>query len=336
MPDKSSLGIVVIGRNEGERLRACLGSVSGAGVPVVYVDSGSSDGSPALAASTGAIVLELDSAREFSAARARNEGFQRLVDVVPQLSLVQFIDGDSELVPGWLDRGSAELSARPELAIACGRVLEKTPEASIYNRLCALEWQKAPGEIAACGGIFMARADDFRAVGGFRADVVAAEEDELCLRLRRQGRKIAFLDADMARHDAAMLQFSQWWRRARRAGHAYAQGAALHGASEDRHFVRDCRRIWFWALLLPLLVLGAAWPTRGISAALLLLYPLLALRVYWHGRSRGWSGRDARLYSVFTVLSKFPGLAGLLSYHLRRWRGKPMTLIEHKQAGTPV
>jgi GT2 family glycosyltransferase len=336
MPDKSSFGIVVIGRNEGERLRTCLSSVSGAGVPIVYVDSGSTDGSPALATSMGAIVLELDPALEFSAARARNEGFQRLADVVPGLSMVQFVDGDCDLVPGWLDRGIAELTARPDLVIVCGRVLERNPDATIYNRLCALEWQKESGEIAACGGIFMAQAAAFRAVGGFRSDVVAAEEDELCLRLRRQGGKIVSLDAEMARHDADMKHFSQWWRRARRAGHAYAQGAALHGSSEDRHFVRDCRRIWFWGLVLPLLSLAAIWPTRGISAALLLLYPLQVLRVYWGGRRRGWSGRDARLNAFFTVLAKFPGLAGLMAYHLRRWRGKPVTLIEHKQAGTPV
>jgi GT2 family glycosyltransferase len=336
MPDKNSFGIVVIGRNEGDRLRGCLNSVSDAGATFVYVDSGSTDGSSALAASAGAIVLELDPSKAFSAARARNEGFERLAELVPQLSIVQFVDGDSDLAAGWLDRGIAALDASPEPVVVCGRVLEKDPEASIYNRLCSLEWQKDPGEIPTCGGIFMARAEAFRAAGGFRSDVVAGEEDELCLRLRRQGGKIQLLDADMARHDAAMKRFSQWWKRARRGGHAYAQGAALHGNSEDRHFVRDCQRVWFWGLLLPLLILVSLWPTRGWSAALLLLYPLGALRIYGTGRRRGWSRRDARLYAFFTVLAKFPGLAGMISYHLRRWRGKPATLIEHKQAGTPV
>jgi hypothetical protein len=37
-------GVVVIGRNEGQRLITCLGSVSTA-AKVVYVDSGSTDGS---------------------------------------------------------------------------------------------------------------------------------------------------------------------------------------------------------------------------------------------------------------------------------------------------
>lgn len=332
----NACGIVVIGRNEGERLRACLQSVVAAGLPVVYADSGSTDGSASLAASMGATVVELDPLRDFSAARARNEGFDRLLELSPGLSLIQFVDGDCELIEGWVARGAAELDRRPDAMIVCGRVLEKHPERSIYNRLCALEWQKAPGEITACGGIFMIRAETFRALGGFRADVVAAEEDELCLRLRRQGGKILQLDSDMVWHDAAMVSFSQWWTRTRRSGLAYGQGASLHGRSDDRHFIRDCRRIWFWGLLLPLLALAPAWPTRGISLALFVAYPVQILRIIRTGRARGWSGRDARLYAVFSVLAKFPGLVGLLAFYGRRWRKKPVTIIEHKQVGSSV
>jgi GT2 family glycosyltransferase len=330
------LGIVVIGRNEGERLRACLRSVMDSGVPVVYVDSGSADRSSQLAASMGATVLELDAAREFSAARARNEGFDRLKELAPHLLYAQFVDGDSELAEGWLERGVAELDARPEVVIVCGRVSEKHPEASIYNRLCSLEWEKIPGLIPACGGIFMVRAGAFREVSGFRPEVVAAEEDELCLRLRRRGGQILYVDAGMVSHDAAMLRFSQWWRRTLRCGHAYAQGADLHGKSEDRHFVRDCRRLWFWGMIVPVLSLAPAWPTRGISLILIAAYPLLAWRIFRAGRSRGWSGRDAWLYARYSVLAKFPGLLGLFQYHLRRWRGKKATIIEHKRVETPV
>jgi GT2 family glycosyltransferase len=331
----SRCGIVVIGRNEGERLRACLSSASSFGAPVVYVDSGSADGSAALAQSMGVTVLELDPSREFSAARARNEGFERLVELVPGLAYVQFVDGDSELRAGWIERGVAELEARADAVIVFGRLEERHPEASAYNRLCTLEWQRTPGEVASCGGIFMARIEAFRAVTGFRPDVVAAEEDELCLRLRRRGGRILHVDADMAWHDAAMMRFSQWWRRAMRAGHAYAQGAALHGGSEDRHFVRDCRRIWFWGALVPLLAVAPAWPTRGISLGVLGLYPLLFLRIYFTGRRRGWTGSDARIYAFFSILAKFPGLLGMLRFLFRRLQGKPMTIIEHKQVGTP-
>ena len=57
----SDLGVVAIGRNEGERLRCCLNSVVGRGLPVVYVDSSSTDSSVELARSMGVEVVELDS-----------------------------------------------------------------------------------------------------------------------------------------------------------------------------------------------------------------------------------------------------------------------------------
>lgn len=331
MSDQISVGVVVIGRNEGERLRACLRSVVAAASPFVYVDSGSVDGSPALAAELGADVLELDGAAPFSAARARNEGFDRLLARHPDVEAVQFVDGDCELHPDWIGRGAAALRARPDVSAVCGHVVERHPEASVYNRLCALEWQKAPGEIAACGGIFLVRSAAFRAIGGFRPDVIAAEDDELCLRLRRAGGRILLVDAVMASHDADLRRFSQWWRRSQRAGHAYAQGAALHGGSPDRHFVRDCRRIWGWGLALPAAVLAAAWVSPALALALAALYPLQIARLYAAGRRRGWSRTDAAPWAFFTVLGKFPGLVGLLQYRVRRSLGRATTIIEHKE-----
>ena len=329
-------GIVIIGRNEGERLARALQSVRGSGLPVVYVDSDSRDGSVELARSSGAEVVALDGSAPMSAARARNSGFSKLMSLYPQMTSVQFVDGDCEVCPGWLARGVQELRASATAAVVCGRVIERQPEASIYNRLCDLEWRREPGEIKACGGIFMVRAELFAKVGGFREDVIAAEEDELCLRIRRDGWKILSLDADMVRHDAAMTRFSQWWKRAKRCGHAYAQGAALHGHSPEQHFVHQYRGLWIWGLLVPLTALGLAWWTWGMSLFLLGLYPLLAFRVYRYGRRRGWSSRDACLYSFFTVLAKWPMLMGMVQYHSNQWRGRRPVLIEYKEVGKIV
>lgn len=330
-----AIGIVVIGRNEGERLRRALASAVAAGAPCLYVDSGSSDGSVQLAASLGVEVLELDPARPFSAARARNEGFERLAARRPAPAAVQFLDGDCELAAGWLPRAAAALEAHPELTVLCGHVRERDAAHNLYSRLCALEWEKAPGELTACGGVFLVRAEAFRAAGGFRPEVIAAEDDELCLRLRRRGGRIHMLDAEMAVHDVGMVRFSQWWRRAQRAGHAYAQGAALHGRGPERHFVRDCRRIWLWALALPAAALAPAWPSGGWSLLLLSAYPLQWLRMCRNGRGRGWSTADAARYAAFALLAKLPGLQGMLQFHWRRWRGLGHAIIEHKGAPTP-
>jgi GT2 family glycosyltransferase len=162
--------------------------------------------------------------------------------------------------------------------------------------------------------------------------VIAAEDDELCVRVRRLGWKILMVDAPMGRHDVAMTRFSQWWTRARRAGHAYAQVAALHGDGEERYFAYELRRVWIWGLALPVVALALAPFTRGLSlAALACLYGLQLVHIFRGCRKRGWANRDAWAYAFFAVISKFPGLLGLLEYHWRQGRGQTLKIIEHKR-----
>jgi len=313
--------VVVIGRNEGQRLARCLDAIADAGA-VVYVDSGSTDGSPALARARGATVVALDLAQPFTAARARNAGFDKALELQPDMVLVQFLDGDCELVPGWLEDAARGLRADDQVAVVCGGVRERERERSIYNRLCDLEWRAPPGPARTCGGNAMMRAAAFRQVGGFAPELIAGEEPELCLRLRRLGWGILRVERGMVLHDADMTRFGQWWRRALRAGWAYAEGAALHGAAQERHWVRESRSILFWGFAVPACALLLAWPTRGLS--LLLLTGLLALtgRIYLRAVRAGDAPRDARLLAGFTVLAKLPQAAGQLQFLASRvlWR----------------
>src|SRR5688572_21080395 len=114
MDARAHVGIVVIGRNEGARLARSLASLAGSGCPVVYVDSDSSDNSREIAATSGIEVLKLE--KPLSAARARNAGFERLLEGQSQLRFVQFLDGDCTLQPGWIeaarrDRKSTRLNS---------------------------------------------------------------------------------------------------------------------------------------------------------------------------------------------------------------------------------
>ena len=327
-----SIAIVAIGRNEGERLKRSLRAAAASARIVVYVDSGSTDGRANFARSVGCHVLELNPDLPYSAARARNEGFAFATKADPDLAFVQFVDGDCALVEGWLELGTASLIEKPNVAVVCGHVREIHPEASVYNRLFDLEWRQRPGEIGACGGIFMVRPAVFSAVGGFRPDVIAAEDNEFCVRVRRAGHKILLLDEPMVWHDAAMKRFSQWWRRARRTGHAYAQVAAMHGRGDERYFVRECRRIWIWGFAIPATALLLAPFTRGISLFLFFLYGPQFGWILRNARKRGWPLGDAAIYAFFTVLTKFPALEGMLAYYWRRWRGKTLTIMEHKES----
>ena len=330
-PPSSEVAIVAIGRNEGERLKLCLRAALRETPIVVYVDSGSADGSAEYARTVGCRVVELDASRPFSAARARNEGFAFVMERAPDTSFVQFVDGDCELEEDWIKRATNTLEEKSHAGVVCGRVREIHPEASVFNRLCDLEWWQPAGEVRTAGGRFMARARVFQEVCGFRPDVIAGEDDELSIRVRRQGWKILMLDAPMASHDAAITSFGQWWRRHRRAGHAYAQVAALHGGGDERYFVRDRRRILIWGLTLPVAALAAAPFTHYFSLPILLcLYALQFAHIVRGCRKRGWATRDAWAYGFFTVISRFPALQGLLEYYGRRMRRRPMTIIEYK------
>ncbi|ARE42528.1 Glycosyl transferase, group 2 family protein (plasmid) [Rhodovulum sp. P5] len=315
------IGAVLIGRNEGERLVRCLASVAGQADRVVYVDSGSTDGSAAAARAAGAEVVDLDMDRPFTAARARNAGLARLTETGPAPDLVQFVDGDCEVQPGWIATAAAFLADHPQVAAVCGRRRERFPAASIYNRLIDTEWDTPVGEARACGGDALMRVDALQAVGGFNPALIAGEEPELCVRLRQAGWTIWRLDAEMTLHDAAMTRFSQWWTRARRAGHAFAEGAALHGAPPERHKVRETRRALAWGVGLPLLtLLGLAITPWAL--VLLLAWPAQMLRL----RLKGESG----LRAVFLTLAKLPEGQGVLSYWRRRLTGGPIALIEYK------
>lgn len=328
-----TVGGVVIGRNEGERLRRCLASLRNRVRRVVYVDSGSSDDSLALARAMGAEVVELDSAQPFTAARARNAGIARLIELEPGVRWVQVVDGDCELAPGWLETAARRLARDETLAVVCGRRRERYPHASLFNRLMDMEWDTPVGEAAACGGDAMLRITAWQAVGGYDPSLICGEEPELCVRLRQQGYRIERLDHEMTRHDAAMTQWRQWWRRSERGGWAYAQGAAMHGRSPDRHNVRRSRSVWLWGLLVPAAALLLARPTRGLSLLALLAYPVLMGRVYRHRRrERRDASRHALLYAVLCVLGKFPEAVGQLRYTWHRMRGGPARLIEYKQA----
>jgi GT2 family glycosyltransferase len=299
------VGLVAIGRNEGERLKRCLRSALPQVAQLVYVDSGSTDDSVAFARSLGVSVVELDTRVPFTAARARNEGAAELVRALPDVELVQFVDGDCELNPGWIERACQEFAARPRAAVVCGRRRERHPNVSVYNRLCDIEWDTPVGRVAACGGDFMVRLSAFREVSGFAPELIAGEEPDLCFRLRQRGHEIWRIDAEMTLHDAAMTRFGQWWRRNLRSGHASAEALHRRGSLRERALFKDVASNVAWSL-------PVAWPA----------WPLLWWRVYRRRRDPA--------YATFIVLGKLPHCQGQLKFWLDRLRGSTGRLIEYK------
>lgn len=320
---------IVIGRNEGERLRRCLLSLAGEVREIVYVDSGSSDGSIALANSLGAHTIALDPLQPFTAARARNAGFEHVQSLPEGISFIQFVDGDCEVEPGWIAAGRTFLEESPQVSVVFGRRSERFPERSIYNQLCDIEWNVAAGETRSCGGDAMVRASALRETSGYRSDLIAGEEPELCVRLRQRGWKIVCVARPMTLHDADMTRFSQWWRRSVRAGYSFAQGAHIHGRAPEYHWVRESRRAWIWGVGIPLAIAAAALALGPWALLLALVYPAQVARLYIKRRGTMpipfWT-------SLFHVLGRFPEAIGQIKFLRDRLTGRTGQIIEYKSS----
>lgn len=329
MEHMDRIGVVVIGRNEGERLKRCFKSILGKVPIIVYVDSGSTDGSKEYAQSLGVEVVSLDMKIPFSAGRARNEGFSHLLSYHGNLEYVQFVDGDCEVCDGWLTSAHDYLVMNPGFAVVAGRRIEKYPEASVYNRLCDIEWDTPIGEAETCGGDFMIRTEAFSQVGGFNPSVVAGEEPDLCYRLRKHGWKVYRFDHLMTRHDAAITRFGQWWKRTVRCGHAYAQGYSLHRGDKAGYCLALSRKSWIWALFFPVTVLVLTIIGGPVFLLLLGGYLLQFVKVVLGVNKRLENMRFSMLYGFFTVLAKLPQLVGQVLFIKRKMMGKKPSIIEY-------
>lgn len=322
-----SLGFVVIGRNEGSRLVDCLNSISQYAPAIVYVDSASTDLSVQEALARQAHVVELEMTTKFTAARARNAGFQKLLTLYPELKYVHFVDGDCIVNRDWVKDAIAFLDAHQQVAVVCGRRKERFPLASIYNQLCDIEWNTPIGMAKACGGDAMMRVSVVKQVNGFNEALIAGEEPELCIRIRQQGYDIWRLNHEMTLHDAAIFKFGQWWKRTMRAGYAYAEGRQLHGAAPEYHWVKESRRAWFWGGFIPLVLLAMLVVKPYWSWWIVLLLMVQFLRLTWQNRTLG---KFAQKYALFLMLGKVAETIGQIKYFWHRLFRVKSKLIEYK------
>lgn len=329
------IGVIVIGRNEGERLRECLHSVAACS-RCVYVDSGSTDGSAELANSLGVDVVTLSTPPKFSAARARNAGARHLRQKYSGLHYLQMLDGDCVVEAGWLERARSHLGGHAGLAAVFGRRRERFPHASAYNRICDMEWAVQPGLVSSCGGDVMFRVAAFQEVNGFSEDLVAAEEPELCLRLRRRGWQIECINAPMTVHDVALHAFGSWWTRARRAGFAFTELLERYGAAADRDWIFLVVRAAAWSLLIIsaslLLLAGLLSGLMQLLAAGALLSLILGVKVLLialRGPSAARIGWRLQAAALLTI-SKLAQFQGICQYLVGRLRGRSSQLIEYK------
>jgi glycosyltransferase involved in cell wall biosynthesis len=328
------IGIVVIGRNEGNRLKICLNSVLKYGSNIVYVDSGSEDGSIKLARELDVRVVELDLSTPFCAARARNTGVRVLNSLEAEIKYVQFVDGDCEVDEQWMESARLFLETHDDVAVVSGRLRERHPEKSVYNLLCDVEWNAPVGEAISCGGLAMMRLDVFNSLGGYKDDITAGEEPELCMRIRNKGFKIWRLENEMALHDSAMFHFSQWWNRNRRTGYGAMDLTIRFSHPNFKRIILRVLSWTLWALMVLLFstlsLLDEKVSFNIIVYFLLALWPINLLRVVFKTWRAGKSIKFSFIYAWYMAIGILPQALGIASYISDKFHQRQLRLIEHK------
>ena len=326
------LAFVVIGRNEGDRLKTGLLAIQSLcpHAPIVYVDSGSDDDSVAFALSLNILIVELDMSVPFTAARARNAGFEKLMQTHSELSYVQFMDGDCELLSGWVEVATTELKKSGDIGIVSGRRTERFPEVSIYNELIDIEWNTPIGETLAVLGDMCVKVNVFQEIDGFDETIIAAEDDDFCLRARKAGYKTYRLDAAMSMHDANILHIFQWYKRAKRGGHGYANIYHLHGQSPLNYFQRQVKSVLFWGVLIPLAFLFSLFIAPWVAVSILFIYVAFILKTVIGLWRKGIPLKTAIYYGFFIFTGKIPEFMGIVQYCKNHLLSRKHQLIEYK------
>ena len=339
MLETPDLSVVIVGRNEGERLVRCLESVAAASQHVgsweiIYVDSASNDGSIERAARLGARVISVTPIRP-CAAVGRNAGWR-----AARAAIVLFLDGDTVLAPDFVKQTLPEFCT-PKVGVVFGDRRESDPEGSIYNRVLDLDWIVPAGPVEFCGGEALVRRDVLEAVGGYDERLMAAEDTELCARIRSIGYTILHLDRPMVHHDLAITRFSQYWRRAMRTGYAYAQVSKRIRPMDSPVWYRQAQRNRPQGAAMIATIVSApilAVATRSFLPLLILIAIVTALAVRTAIRSR-WKKvplPTRLLHGLHSHLVQIPMLLGQLRYRLDRFWGRTTELIEYKDASSGV
>ncbi len=331
-PELPAIGVVIIGRNEGERLRACFTSVLTMNYPrelveVIYVDSASTDSSVELARVLGVKTVQLDGPT--TAARGRNAGWMR-----SNAALILFLDGDTVLDADFVAKAVPHFSD-PKVSGVYGNRRETRTADSIYNAIFDLDWNAAPGWSLFFGGDALVRREALAAVGGYNDTLIAGEEPDLCRRMRGRGGRILHIDEPMTLHDLDMHHLKQYWRRSIRTGHAYAEISAIYAKTDDPLWSNDSHsnlvRGLFWTGS-PLLALGLAALLRSPLPIAIFVAAAGALVVRTALKVSKRTSDPALLlaYSLHSHLQQVPIFFGQVRYWLRRMRGQGSAIIEYK------
>lgn len=253
-----AVSVVVVTRNEADRIRDCLESVLAAVTPVgvtevIVVDSNSTDETVDIAREFPVTVLRITDSERTGPSAGRHVGFERASG-----EYVLFVDGDMHLNSGWVQDALDRLARDSALAGVDGHLDDEGAAGTV-----------APVEYLR--GVALYDAAALSAVGGFDPQLSALEDVDLGLRLRHAGYRLERLPAVVSTHptETGIGERMRRWRR----GYYFANGEVLRKSLGESRLLAH----WLYRIRLSLFSLG--WLAAGgltVAVGLQLLVVWLA------------------------------------------------------------
>lgn len=331
-PLRSKLGIVIIGRNEGERLRICIASAKRECERVVYVDSNSTDGSTDVAAAMGTDVIVL-SPPGLSAARGRQAGVAGLLACQPDVEFIQFVDGDCEIEVEWLNHALSAMAEDVRLAAVSGIRSEAHARHNRWSRFVGIEWPRVAGDVLYPGGDSLCRVSALQSVGGWSEDLIAGEDPDLGFRLVEAGWRVRRMAVAMTVHDVRIVRIGQYWRRAVRSGFAYAAAGWRNRRGVGRgYFTRGLKFTLQAAILLVTIIFSMLFWQFTIAATAIAAW--ISWRSFRFASRSGLHGADPILYAALAIPVRFAQGLGFVRAMCAMMLGGQARIIEYQAAPT--
>ena len=173
----TELSVVIITKNQAWNISRLIESVlretvSVSSSEIVLVDSASSDDTVQVAAQFPVSVLRLSPTQHLSPSAGRYIGYKNSSG-----KLILFLDGDMELVEGWLNRALVYLSDKPDVALVTGEVIDLPLDARSPDKPKLDDNTKITTfEVSKSGGAALYRRSVLEEVGTFNPYLYSDEE----------------------------------------------------------------------------------------------------------------------------------------------------------------
>jgi len=302
------ISVIVIGRNEGSKLDACMESISSSlnllKHEIIYVDSRSGDDSIARAKAHGARCYLL-SDQQTTAGLGRFVGAKEA-----QGEYLLFLDGDMQLKPGFCEKAMMTLAARDAQGVSGIRedIYMKNGEIAGKNEnYFGCTHERVCPEF---GGAVFLKAEALQKAGGWSPDTIACEEAELHARLRAAGCQVIEIPVPMIRHtddvrDDRGLMGTIFSRR--RLGEGQALRCAMAHGKANAYIHHENEKFLLYSIDWICVILIALLGIYGFLGAL--FFQMAQLGKFLAGR------RLRAFVSQKLFFFAFP--AGLLTYRVR-------------------